>query len=43
MRELRDQIVRPPESRWYVAFFTQAVVYVALALGLPVVDREART
>ena len=40
-RKLRDQIVRQPESRWYVAFFTQAVVYVALALGLPVVDREA--
>ena len=29
-RNLRDQIVRQPESRWYVAFFTQAVVYVAL-------------
>lgn len=40
-RKLRDQIVRQPESRWYAVFFTQAVVYVALALALPVVDREA--
>ncbi|MGL4745127.1 MAG: hypothetical protein ACRCXL_12155 [Dermatophilaceae bacterium] len=40
-RRLRDQIVRQPESRWYVVFFTQAVVYVALALALPVVGRTA--
>lgn len=40
-RKLRDQIVRQPESRWYVAFFTQAVVYVALALALPVLALEA--
>ena len=40
-RKLRDQIVRQPESRWYAVFFAQAVVYVALALALPVVDREA--
>lgn len=40
-RKLRDQIVRQPGSRWYAAFFTQAVVYVALALALPVVDRVA--
>lgn len=40
-RKLRDQIVRQPESRWYAAFFTQAVVYVALALALPVVGRTA--
>lgn len=38
-RNLRDQIVRQPESGWYADFFTQAVVYVALALALPVVDR----
>lgn len=40
-RRLRDQIVRQPETRWYAAFFTPAVVYVALALALPVVDRTA--
>jgi len=40
-RNLRDQIVRQPESRWYAVFFTQAVVYVALALALPAVDRTA--
>ncbi|WP_143008146.1 hypothetical protein [Tessaracoccus oleiagri] len=40
-RKLRDQIVRRPESRWYAVFFTQAVVYVALALALPVVGRTA--
>lgn len=40
-RNLRDQIVRQPESRWYAVFFTQAVVYVALALALPVIGRTA--
>jgi hypothetical protein len=40
-RKLRDQIVRQPESRWYAAFFTQAVVYMALALALPVIGRTA--
>lgn len=40
-RNLRDQIVRQPESGWYAHFFTQAVVYVALALALPVADRTA--
>lgn len=40
-KRLRDQIVRQPESRWYAVFFTQAVVYVALALALPVVNRTA--
>lgn len=35
-RKLRDQIVRQPESRWYVVFFTQAVVYTAFALALKV-------
>ena len=40
-RRLRDQIVRDPESRWYAVFFTQAVVYTALTLALPVVGREA--
>jgi len=36
-RNLRDQIVRQPESRWYAAFFTQAVVYIAMVLALPVI------
>ena len=40
-RNLRDQIVRQPESRWYAVFFSQAVVYVALALALPVLGRAA--
>ncbi|MET7281794.1 hypothetical protein ABZS29_26405 [Kribbella sp. NPDC005582] len=40
-RRLRDQIVRQPETRWYVAFFTPSVVYVGLALALPVVDQVA--
>lgn len=40
-RKLRDQIVRQPESRWYAVFFSQAVVYVALALALPVIGRTA--
>lgn len=40
-RSLRDQIVREPESRWYAVFFTQAVVYVALVLALPVLGRAA--
>lgn len=40
-RNLRDQIVRQPESRWYAVFFTQAVVYIALVLALPVVGRTA--
>ncbi|MFK4087532.1 hypothetical protein ACI2LF_25710 [Kribbella sp. NPDC020789] len=40
-RRLRDQIVRQPESRWYAAFFTPSVVYVGLALALPVVDQVA--
>jgi len=35
-RKLREQIVRQPESRWYAVFFTQAVVYTAFALALPV-------
>lgn len=34
-RRLRDQIVRQPESRWYASFFTLVVVYVCLALALP--------
>lgn len=38
-RRLRDQIVRQPDSKWYVAFFTQAVVYLALVLGLALLDR----
>jgi len=38
---LRDQIVRQPESRWYAVFFTQAVAYVALTLALPVIGRTA--
>lgn len=40
-RRLRDQIVRQPESRWYAAFFTQAVVYVALTLALPIISQTA--
>lgn len=40
-RNLRDQIVRQPESRWYAAFFTQAVVYIAMVLALPVIGRTA--
>lgn len=40
-RKLRDQIVRQPESRWYAVFFTQAVVYVAFALALPVIGQTA--
>ncbi|WP_284989494.1 hypothetical protein [Arthrobacter sp. efr-133-TYG-120] len=40
-RKLRDQIVRQPESRWYVVFFTQAVVYTAFALGLKVAGFDA--
>lgn len=38
-RNLRDQIVRQPESRWYASFFTQAVVYIAMVLALPVIGR----
>lgn len=40
-KELRSLIVRQPESRWYALFFTQAVVYVALVISLPLIDRTA--
>ncbi|MFE7504171.1 hypothetical protein [Promicromonospora sp. NPDC057488] len=38
-RRLRNQVIRLPESRWYVVFFTQAVVYTALALALPLINQ----
>ncbi|WP_159805199.1 hypothetical protein [Cellulomonas citrea] len=38
-RRLRDHIVRQPESGWYATFFTQAVVYTAGALALPLLDQ----
>lgn len=38
---LRRQIVRQPESRWYAALFTQAMVYVALVVALPILDSTA--
>lgn len=39
-RRLREQIIRQPESRWYAVFFTQGVVYTALALALPLFGRQ---
>lgn len=39
-RRLRDNIVRQPESRWYAAFFAQAVVYTACTLALPISSRK---
>lgn len=40
-RKLRNQIIRQPETRWYASFFTQAVVYVALTLSLPLLNQSA--